>query len=183
MKKKLMLGMGIVIVVILLALIGMYVIEHDVGGIYSFYKNSYLYVRINSHNAWDITSDGRISIKFSYLKHMGESMWGGNYLKNRIVKNYAHELWLDIYDEVGIIPYIFIIIYTLSAVLRLIKTIKNKNLEYPYKVALWGYVLIMLAQFFIEPILQGAPILLYSFMLIDGITAAFCRNTGRGVYE
>ena len=143
-------------------------------GLRTLIENSYLSYRMD----WDRQSffalfqNERFQLKLTYLKNLLEYPWGGRKMSS-FAGNYAHDLWLDIFNEVGIIPMIGITLYTVLALLRLSKVRKDRRLSSKERIAITCYSLIIYAQFFVEPIWQGAPLLLCSFMIIDGMLAKF----------
>ena len=112
--------------IFVLVCIGCGLFIFDVWGIRSsFYEGSYLAVRINAHDAGLFDNTERFQIRIDYFKHMFDALWGGDVLKNKIVGNYAHELWLDIHNDAGIIAYALIIFYYISTLMRVRKICKN----------------------------------------------------------
>ena len=81
---------------------------------------------------------------------------------------YAHDIFLDTYDESGIFALIAVFLYIVSSIIGLFKTIKNKNISFKLRqIVLCVYVISYMA-FMIEPILQGAPWFFASFCIMDG---------------
>ena len=100
-------------------------------------------------------------------------MFGGNHIRIDNGVGYAHDLWLDIYDAAGIIPFIIIFVYTLRAWIRAFSMLNDKKIESGFKVIFGSYTLVVSAYFFIEPIMYGAPLVLFSFCIIDGLVASY----------
>lgn len=174
-NKLLTIFLGIIFISIFL----IYAVRKDLWGIRSIYEESYLYVRLNIHETSIFAVDGRLAIKIKYLKNMGASLLGGHALREHIVGNYAHDLWLDVYDEAGVFAFSGIVAYTLCAIFRVWKIVREKSIPYEFRSALMCYMTIVILQFCVEPILQGAPMLLYSFILIDGMLAGFLQKLNR----
>ena len=168
-KKRIVLLVLLVLGVVVLLLLAFC---FDLFGIKTFYEKSYLYTRLENHGASELGHDTRFSVKLKYLKKMPYYLFGGNHLSQENNLPFAHELWLDIYDDAGIFAYLAIVIYSILAAVRSIKTICLPILTLEQKTAVFCLSIILFLQFFVEPILSGAPMLLYSFIIIDGMLAA-----------
>lgn len=144
------------------------------------FKNSYFYHRFFREGADQVLFDTpRTSRKVIFILNMLNFPFGGNHLAS-LVGGRAHELWLDTYDEVGILPYVLLIIYTMASVVRLLKVLRSKSFDNEFKVLVGTVEAIILAQFFVEPVLSGAPILLGSYCLIDGVLTGVLRQGPKG---
>ena len=94
--------------------------------------------------------------------------WGGRKILEEIGL-YAHELWLDIFDSAGIIPFIFMCIATLQITFGNIGHILNKETPIKNRVLIVGITASVTIQFFFEPVLTGCRALLFSYFLICGL--------------
>ena len=52
-----------------------------------------------------------------------------------------------------------------------LKVGKSKTVDHRWRIALITVVVIVMLQFFVEPILSGSPMLFYSFIIMDGALA------------
>lgn len=173
-RKKVFRTLLLVICIVSLAIIAF---NSNFLGIKDIYEDSYLYKRLEIYNATDLDSDSRFFRKAQYFKLVPEYLFGGNHISVDEDLGYAHELWLDIYDDAGMITYILIVLYTGASLIRFIKAAKMKKTELLHKVCLLSFCSIMMLQFFVEPILQGAPMLLYSYIVVDGMLASYLRTS------
>lgn len=82
---------------------------------------------------------------------------------------YAHNMWLDLAKEVGIIPFILLIIYTINIIASVLKIIRNNNINKDYKILISSIYIGMLINFLVEPILQGIPFYFLMFVIINGL--------------
>lgn len=160
---------------LLLTLAAVSAYESDLFGIQSFFESSGLYERFFSdyaqdHNVgfWDTR---RWELKGMYLKLALDYPFGGGKIV-RVVGNYAHDLWFDILDNAGIIPFLLILLYTLRMLFRLLKYIWSPHTEHADKILFASYAVCIFAQFFVEPILQGSPIFLAATCMIDGMLSS-----------
>ena len=147
---------------------------------HDFFESSYFYHRFFRSNAWeDIFKTERIETKLFYIAHMPDYLWGGGEL-NKAAGSYAHELWLDIYDQAGVIPYALIMVYTITSVVRAFKTVRKKELSDAFRIVVGAFYLILLAQFFVEPVMAGAPLLAYSYCIVDGMICSMLKRKNIG---
>lgn len=158
---------GIALIIVL----GVVLYQRDAFGIRSAYERSYLYVRLTYHNAGDLRGNDRIDKKLDYITNASKYLFGGNYLSKVERFGYAHELWLDIYDDAGIIPYILIVIYTFISGHHFLKAANSPDVDHNWRIALITFLVVIMLQFFVEPILSGSPMLLYSYIIMDGALA------------
>lgn len=88
---------------------------------------------------------------------------------NMPVEGYAHNLFLDIAREAGIIPMILIMLYCFSTLMTTIKVIRLRAYSYELRIMIAVMKICIFAAFMIEPVIQGR---IYVFMLsclIDGM--------------
>ena len=90
--------------------------------------------------------------------------------------NFAHDLFLDTYDESGFFAATTLAVYVLMTVIRLFKCVTNKSLPFEFRQVVLCVYLILYIEFLVEPILQGMPWLFASFCLIDGYVCNILRN-------
>ena len=166
-----------IMLVLLMAVIAVCVVLYmrDAWGLRSYIEGSYLFYRIDRYRKsfFAIIENSRFSHKGEYIRQMPGYLWGGTKLRNEVVGTYAHDLWLDIFDEAGILTLTALLAYTIGAFGRIWKVRKVFDVSEGEATCLISYAVILLAQFFVEPIWQGAPMLFCSFVLVDGMFARF----------
>lgn len=141
------------------------VIQTDFLGIRSFIEDSALYQRLTEMQG-EFAQDSRSSRKAEYLAHFFDNLFGGNNLKAQY--GYAHDIFLDTYDDAGIITLLLLGIYMIASVRRLVKFVKSPAFSFQTKQIILCTYLILYMSFMAEPILQGLPWLFISFCTIDG---------------
>lgn len=102
-----------------------------------------------------------------------------NPMGNIDYSHYAHNLWLDIAKESGIIPFILYISYSISAVILAVRAIKNNSYELKDKLLIFSPSLGIFLTFFSEPIMQGHPITFTVFCFIVGGVSSALRGQRR----
>lgn len=134
-------------------------------GVRDWILNSNLANRFTSANALE---DVRFKNKWKYVMHMFEFPWGGGEIQD-IIGGYAHELYLDVYSDVGIFGYICVWTVVIISIVNVIKLMKSEVLSAEINNMLLCVFLGIMAVFMLEPILQGAPWLFCIFCFLSGV--------------
>lgn len=161
-KKHIKLIFGIIILII----IGFYAYDKNIYNIKNYIEESNLYLRLGEK---DIKSSDtmRFETQLLAIKSLINNPFG---TKDKIGNlQYAHNMWFDIGKDVGIIPFMFLLIYTLNSIISILKIIKNKEYTKNYKIFISSIYLGILISFCIEPILQGIPYYFGIYTLINAI--------------
>lgn len=153
-----------VFVAVLLLLVIVY--NLNLFGVKSMVESSLLYDRFYGDYASGIEDDNRWGRKLLYLENMTDSFFGGLNLHDKF--GYAHDIFLDTYDESGIFALLAVIIYIVASIHRMIKCVSNELFPFELRQIILCVYLAIYLQFMTEPILQGMPWLFASFCLIDG---------------
>lgn len=95
-------------------------------------------------------------------------LWDGN---EGVIGNlkYAHNMWLDVGKQTGIIPCALLVTFFIINLKNLYKLIKNNEVSNNLKVLLIGVYTAVLLNLFVEPILQGEPLFFIMFCVIMGM--------------
>lgn len=107
----------------------------------------------------------RHNLTFATIKLAPTHLFGGMEI-TEITEYGPHELWLNVFDAAGIIPYIFIVIYSILTLIVLIKYVKNDQYSKENRLLIFGLFLAIGIQFFLEPIMTGSPIPLLCAIII-----------------
>lgn len=145
-------------------------------GIRSALQSSPFYERFFAEDATtELDEDGRMNKKINHLKDFTTNMLGGS---NSLDKyGFAHELYLDTYDEAGIFALLAVLGYIIATIRRMLRCITNKRLPFVFRqIVLCSYVVLYI-QFMTEPILQGVQWLFASFCVIDGCVTKVITQT------
>lgn len=169
-KRKLL---KIAIVICSLGIIGISAVlisyKFNIFGFKYFLRNTDLYVRFirPANIAMFFRDSGRSELRIKYLSHFFDYLWGGGKIHD-IVGNYAHDLWLDVYDEAGLISFILIILYTIIFGCRLIKNIFNKSVSINFRMMSVALLVCCIAQLFLEPIMEACRAYMFGVCMIHG---------------
>jgi hypothetical protein len=164
----------ILLIAVAVALLIIIAYKVNMFGIKDLIESSSLYDRFFGSNSIGLDEDGRNERRGFYLKHIFLYPFGGTNIRDQI--GFAHDIFLDTYDEVGIFAATVLSVYVLTTVIRLVKCVSNKSLPFEFRQIVLCVYLILYIEFLIEPILQGMPWLFSSFCLIDGYVCTILRN-------
>lgn len=158
---------------ILILSILLILIKFNIFGIWNFISRTSLYHKFIGYGF----SSDRIEYLIEGIKLAPANLWGNRTISSQI-GNLMHDLWSDIYDYAGIIPWALMIVYTLSSIVELIKNTKNKKQEYKFRIMILSIFLVFFVAFCLEPIMTSASIFMIVFVAIAScIESLNSRNT------
>lgn len=152
----------IVIIVIFLVFIS------DFMGIREKIEDTKLLRRINKTYSTEEADENRVQTLFLAFDSILEHPMGGNNERIGELK-YAHNMWLDVGKQAGIIPFLLLILFTIISLWNVIKIFKNNRFSTEFKVFLVGIYSAVLLNMTVEPILQGEPLFFIMFCMIIGM--------------
>lgn len=164
----------IVLIVLVLGVAAAMVYIRYQNVITRIFESTYLFHRISYANisqSQDLfsffKSSDRGNVRDQYIALMFDYPWGGRRILSK-VGFYAHELWLDVFDTAGLIPFVLIWIVTFQITFCNLKYVFNKRMPVENRILLIGITASVTVQFFFEPVLTGCRALLFSYLLICG---------------
>ena len=170
--KKLIKNLLIIsLVVVLIALLFLI----DFFGVRSFIEGTAFYNRFFGEDSMSLGQDARLGAKIFYLKNMFKSLWGGQKLK-ALYGLHAHDLYFDTFDQAGIFALVGIISYVILSIVRLIKVLRSEIVSSNMKLVLLCIYITIHLQFWLEPIIQGVPVLFVSYCIMDGAVTALLKK-------
>jgi len=144
------------------------------------FESSNFYKRFFISSAQGLGEDTRMYNKLFYLKNFGDGIFGGLHLRKQT--GYAHDIFLDTYDEAGIFALAAMILFVINSIKTFVRFIKNELYSLPTRQIVFGLFVATYFQFIMEPILQGAPRLFLMFCFISGMIAnAEIQNRGHKI--
>lgn len=159
-KMKTVFSLALIIAVVVLAY------HFNLFGIRTAVENSLFYDRFFGDRAIELDEDGRMDKKLYHLRHMLQYPFGGVNIREQI--GYAHDIYLDTYDEAGIFALLSLLFYIAQAIGSLWKCVSNKCIPFAVRQTVLCLYVLVLIEFMVEPILQGMPWFFASFCFIDG---------------
>ncbi len=122
-------------------------------------------------SSWTTGGD-RISRWVESISCIYKQPWGGGVYEGSF-RHYAHNLWLDVLEIGGIVPFIFLVIGTIKAIKLNIVCVsegQNKSVFFSNYMALLGLTFFL--QCFVEPIMEANIIYFCLYTLFWGIISA-----------
>lgn len=87
-----------------------------------------------------------------------------------------HDLWLNVFDAAGIVPFVFIVIYSLVSLFILAKVLISKKYSIKFRLLLFGLTMSVFIQFILEPIMTGSSIVLLVVVILMSILERMYLN-------
>lgn len=144
-------------------------------GIEETIKNSNLYQRFFGTWKMEVYQDVRFENKLYYLSNLLRFPFGGQNISTEL-GDYAHGIFLDIYDEGGVFSFLPLFAYMSFAVVRFFKILAAKNFISDAKLYVLCIYSVFFVEFCIEPIFQGMPWFFVTFCFLDGINANLLKQ-------
>lgn len=135
------------------------------GGIRDFVLGSNFSARFET---MDISKDTRLANKMTYVKHLLAYPLGGGQLRN-VTGVYAHELYLDAYNDAGILAYLVVILFAGSSFYSAFKAVRRGIVSGDLKLLILCVYLAIFIEFLLEPIMRGMPWLFCVFCFYSGM--------------
>ena len=145
----------------------------NMGGIKSYVESLPLLQRVEALNT-TLYNDSRFSSYSFFINNMYYYPFGGLNDVNPI--SFMHNLWLDVYADAGLFPFIFLIIITISVTSHLIKILKMKQIDSRIRSLIIGVYTSILLIFFTEPMIDAAPWFVVLFFIIYGMTDTYQKK-------
>lgn len=110
-----------------------------------------------------------------HLERFGMAMWGGCKIRLSGV-GYAHDLFLDSYDEAGILALVMLILFIIRSAWVLLRMVTENRIAFSVRLMLLAMYASFYLEFAVEPILQGIPWFFVCFCFIHGMAEYLCYD-------
>ena len=137
-------------------------------GIREKIEDTKLLRRINKPYSTQEADSNRVETMILAFNNILDYPMGGNTEKVGDLK-YIHNMWLDVANQAGIIPFTLLILFTSISLFYLIKTLKSQEFSAEFKIFLVGIYSAVLLNMAVEPIMQGEPLFFIMFCNIVGM--------------
>lgn len=167
-RKRLTSKIKLLVILTIAITIGYSLYALNFANIKTHINNSNLYQRIIYMDTENSNSDhARAEAQLLGLKSIIEKPLGNNDKIGNL--KYAHNMWLDVGKEVGIIPFIILIMFSIYSIYQLHRYNKNKKTTINNKLYVTSIFIGMTLNMISEPIIQGVPLFFIMFVLILGL--------------
>ena len=154
--------------ILIVVLLACWMYNKNVFSIKDLVESSNFYERFyGSEHAEGMEETSRWEHKQAYLERFLNHPWGGGNIRKEYGHS-AHDLYLDTYDESGIIALIAIVVYIIASLVRCVKCMRSNILSRQMRLMVLCTYLVCNITFWIEPIMRGAPWLVAVYCFIDG---------------
>lgn len=138
--------------------------------IYRFISTTILGERVNSGS---ILSDPRFESWKVAFNGLGDYPFGGK--QTALPLSYAHNMWLDVGHEVGIIPLVLLSVFTILS-LKKLATLLKSNSSTDIKIIFLSFFVAFFVTFSLEPIMEGWYYYFNVFCFVFGILSREVSN-------
>lgn len=172
LEKSYVKAIKTLLILLLLSIIVFVLYKINLFGFQEYILQSNLYKRLFNSNLGDLLDDPRFKRQIYSITHFFDGFNGGYVIRSQVGQ--LHNLWLDLYDMVGILPFTFLILFTFQNLKNFFIIIKNKDTNDNLSNAIVGWYLVLLIQFCLEPILEyGDGKLFASYLFISGCVNSY----------
>lgn len=135
----------------------------NIGGIFTPIKESYMWTRNGG-----ILHNIRFQAQLSVIKQLFQYPFGGNHMDVAGLSS-AHNVWLNIADTAGLLPFILIVAYTVCTVWNLVKLVRMQNVSQEIKYLLVSAYISLFLYYMVEPALDANVMYWCVWMLVCGL--------------
>lgn len=152
------------LVVIFAAALFIMIVWLNLFNIIGWFTNTALGQRLAKSSTSGIASNLRFTYAVDVLRLLFKYPMGIPY---SYYSHYAHNLWLDIARETGVVPFILYLWFSILSIKSIIKTLRSKFIPKEAKIFIVSLTSAFFMSFFAEPVLIGAPQIfsIYCFMI------------------
>lgn len=159
-----------VFVILTVCLCAIAIYTTDTFNIKTIYEQSNMAARLSSDGGLSFTQTGRFDLAKQVLGSLWTHPFGNAALK------YGHNLWIDVARLTGVIPFVFLIMYTISIIRTLVGLNKHAGIDKNTKLLFNIVYFLTLVNFCTEPILEGIFFVFVRFCIINGALRSLWFN-------
>lgn len=177
-KGKLKLLLTVLFVVALILIL----YANDSFGLRTAVEESNLYQRFTGKYAQDVSETGRTERKLAYLPYLFDYPFGGGKI-HVLAGGYAHDLYLDTYDEAGVFALLAVVVFVVQSVVVAFRMLRSQRFSFNTKMLVLCLFLCFHMEFIVEPILAGLDWLLAFYCMIYGAMTSMVDSQQEVVNE
>ncbi len=155
--KKILIGIGILFIVTILII----VLNLDT------LKNLPFVQRL-LYGDGGLTHNIRFRAQFNAIRQLFVYPFGG-YQMDLCGLERAHNVWLDIANAAGLIPFFMIVLYTILSVIDLVKFLRNDQIQHELKYMISGLYFALVLYYMVEPALMANNRFFVPWPYLNGI--------------
>lgn len=159
-KKKLIVMCIIMIIILILLLL----CKYNFNLLVSLFGDSMFAQRFG----WLQFDAERLDLMIEAMKLAPSHMWGRQEI-SAILDQYVHNLWFDVFDYAGIIPFILVLIYTVYSISLIYKFVVNKKVSNEFKMLILPLCLCIIIEMCLEPAMSGLSLILLCVVVINAL--------------
>lgn len=157
--------------IIIAGLVGIW--TFDLFGVRSFFVSTSIYNRLSG-----VANADRFQIWLSFFE--GNPLLyplGGRKVTLFLNKPYVHNMWLDTWWRVGILPFTCLVYMTIHSAKTMLQLSRLCSSDSQLQVSILnGMMLGLFINFLVEPVLEANPFIFYIPLLITGAAQGILRN-------
>lgn len=135
--------------------------KRNVFGLQTWYYSTQTFSRLEEIEL----EDPRLTRQLYIIIHFFDNMFGGSYFSK--VSGNPHNVWLNIYDSAGIIPFLIFVIYTIISIKQMIICLKSKRKEISLLVFCVNTSFFL--AFATEPVMESVESMLWILAFLQGL--------------
>lgn len=147
----------------------------DAFGFRTLFYKSQLGQRYLLGYAPTMTEDGRWKKTVFFFENISKSLWGGGYTRSNVGS--IHNVYLDVFDLSGIIPFGLLIIFTLIVIGDYRRLRKSASVDDSTALLLLLICSLTFIQLLLEPVMESVPVMIWCLLLICGMQHKVSRYT------
>ena len=132
----------------------------NVFGIQTKFASTFLGIRIS--NISNENSLSRFETWRMGLQDMISNPFG------HVKTQYAHNMWLDFGVNGGVVPFLFLLAFSISSLINCYRFLKNNAFDESTKTIILTVYIAYNLNFMVEPILDGVPFMFFMYCMICG---------------
>lgn len=158
-RKTTMIGSVMIIAMIIM-------FNSNVLGVKSIWLDSNMYDRLYV-NQYGLESKSRIEMWATGLQELAKNPFNSTF-------KYAHNFWIDIALEGGIITGVLLVLYSMISLIDVYRMIlKNKSISIKTRIFIASLYAGTFAAFMVEPMMQSLPLLTGNLFFMDSAISAY----------
>lgn len=148
----------------------------NLAGIRSWIESTALYRRMTNESA--VHSIERTVIWASFFKQAMLYPFGGAAFQLAGGQSWVHNLWLDVYYKVGVVPFLFLVAGTVMIIWQFfaLRRVCRRNGNGKLLTVMTNLYLAILLSFSVEPVIDANPYVMISFLMIAGCVSGILQT-------